>query len=201
MLKNNRKAAFAWIVFGMLALFMSAAVAEEDLPLTFTAKATGMGVTLPPMTPRGGATVQFDITRWSTKEERDALYTALRKSDHGKFFNHLGEQAEAGVLRVTGRQGGRLPIVRLRYARAYDYGDKRRIVLVTDQQINFYERRARRRVRDNSVSFVVLDVDKNEQGEGEILVGVQLELDEENDRLAVASFGSEPVWLKSVRRQ
>ncbi len=201
MFKNNAKAAFAWAVLVILALPASTASAEEHLPLSFTAKATGMGITLPPMTHRGGATIQMEITRWSTKEERDALYAALSKSDQGKFFNDLGRQAVAGVIRVTGRQGARLPIVQVRYARAYDDGDKRRIVLVTDQQINFYERRARRRVRDNSVSLVVFDVDQSGQGEGEVLVGVQLELDEEHGRFAVESFGSEPVWLKNVRRQ
>jgi len=201
MSKNNRRPAFASVVFVVLALSASTATAAEDLPLTFTALATAMGVTLPPITPRGGATVQIDISRWSTEEERNALYTALSQSGQGKLFDDLQRQAETGTFRITGIHGGRLRTVPLRYAREYGYGDKRRIVLATDLPINFYERRGRPRFRDYDVSIIVLDIDENGQGEGEVGVGVRLELDEENNRLAVQSFASEPVWLKSVRQQ
>jgi hypothetical protein len=180
---------------------------------TFEAFAVSMGTSNPPVIPSGiTATVQINITRWTTAEERDALLTQLKENGQEGLVKSLQKQEETGwvVNRSTttrsatarGAMGTSAPSQRLRYAWQTDLGGgKRRIVAALDRPIGFVEASRQTRWRDHDVTIITLDVDKKGQGEGQLAMGVRLAFEPEGKKLTIENFGSEPVRLTNVRRR
>ena len=177
--------------------------AQEKFKETFNMMAVAMGTSNPPvMRPGTTANLQINIQRWSTDEERLELLTALDENGAEGLVKVLRKQKETGFARVTGRAAARnpFPSERLRYAREYqlENGD-RRIVLALDRYISFYEAVRQPRWRDYDVSLIVMDIDDEGKGAGQLAMGVRLAIDEER-RLVIENFGSEPVRLQSIRQ-
>ena len=180
----------------------------------FEATAVSMGTSNPPVIPPGRpATLQINITRWTTPEERDALFNELRENGQPALVTKLQAQEETGWImnrtrstsvspEARARAGTSAPSQRLRYAWQIDQGaGKRRIVAALDRPIGFAEASRQPRGRDHDVTLIVLDVDKKGNGEGQLAMGVQMTVDSENKKLAIENFGTEPVRLTSVRRR
>ena len=185
----------------------SASAQEAGVEERYTSNAVAMGTSNPPIIPPGRtATVDIAITRWTTDEEREMLFGELVENEQQGLVNALRAQAETGWVRVTGpsRSGSMrgLPSERLRYARQIVAEDgSRRIVLALDRPISFYEATRQRRWRKYDITFIVLDLDAEGSGSGQIAVGVQLDFKYDTKTLVVENFGSEPVRLPTVRRQ
>jgi len=58
----------------------------------------------------------------------------------------------------------------------------------------------RPRWRDYDLTFIVLDIDAEGGGNGQLAVGVQLDFQYATKTLVIENFGTEPVRLNSVRR-
>lgn len=178
---------------------------EKEFRETYEAFAVAMGTSNPPVIPPGrSTTLQININRWTTDEERGRLFLTLIDKGQKDLVDALQDQEETGFVRVTGRASARnpFPSERLRYARQWDLGGgKRRIVLATDRYISLYEQRNQPRTRDYDVSFIVMDVDAEGNGEGQLALGVQLGVDTEKKTLVVENFGTEPVRLTNIRQR
>jgi hypothetical protein len=178
---------------------------KEEFKETYEAFAVSMGTSNPPVIPPGmSTTLQINITRWTTDEERENLFAVLIEKGQEDLVKALQKSEETGFLRVTGRTTARnpFPSERLRYAREWDLGEgKRRIVLATDRYISFYEARNQPRWRDYDMSLLVMDVDAEGNGEGQLAMGVRLAVDTEKKTLVVENFGTEPVRLTKIRRR
>jgi hypothetical protein len=163
-----------------------------------------MGVTNPPVIPPGvSTTLQINITRWTTPDERESLFATLVENGQEGLVKAIQKQEETGFLRVTGAGAGRtrFPSERLRYAWQRDLGQgKRRIVLAMDRPIYFWEAVNRPRWSDYDMTFLVMDVDEDGKGEGQLAVGVRLAIDNEKKQLVIENYGSEPVRLTSIRK-
>ncbi len=187
--------------------------ADGSFRETFEAFAISMGTSNPPVIPRGqNATLQINITRWSTAEERDALLTQLKENGQEALVRLLQQQEETGwvmnrsaTMRSTtarAMSGTSAPRLRLRYAWQIDRGNgARRIVAALERPIGFAEATRQPRWRDHDVTLIVLDVNKKGEGEGQLAMGVRLDLDPETKQLTIENFGSEPVRLTNVRRR
>jgi hypothetical protein len=182
----------------------------------FEANALSMGTSHPPVIPPGtNATVQINITRWTTAEERDALLTQLKENGQAALVRSLQQQEETGWVMNRSRsmttsaatraaRGTSAPSQRLRFAWQEDLGaGKRRIVAALDRPIGFTEASGRTapRWRDHDITLITLDVDKKGNGTGQLAIGVQMELNPETKKLTIQNFGSEPVRLNNVRRR
>ena len=182
----------------------------------FEANALSMGTSNPPVIPPGTtASVQINITRWTTAEERDALLTQLKENGQAALVSSLQQQEETGWVVNRSRSmttstatraamGTSAPSQRLRFAWQEDLGaGKRRIVAALDRPIGFAEASGRTspRWRDSDITLITLDVDKKGEGEGQLAMGVQMELNPETKKLTIQNFGSEPVRLNNVRRR
>jgi hypothetical protein len=197
--------------FVIALLAASAAFAQEDekeeFKETYEAFAVAMGTSNPPVIPPGRATtIQINITRWSTDQEREQLFAVLIEKGQEDLVKALQKQEETGFVRVVGSGAGMrnpFPSERLRYARQWDLGEgKRRIVLATDRYISFYEARNQPRTRDYDMSLLVMEVDAEGNGEGQLAMAVRLAVDNEKKQLVVENYGTEPVRLtKIVRRK
>jgi hypothetical protein len=178
---------------------------KEEFKETYEAFAVAMGTSNPPVIPTGrSTTLQINITRWTTDEEREKLFAILIEKGQEKLVDALQDTEETGFLRVTGSPTMRnpFPSERLRYARQIDLGEgKRRIVLATDRYISFYEARNQPRTRDYDMSLLIMDVDKDGNGEGQLAMGVRLQVDTEKKTLVVENFGTEPVRLTKIHRR
>ena len=177
---------------------------KEEFKETYEAFAVAMGTSNPPLIPPGmSTTLQINITRLTTDEEREKLFAMLVEKGQEDLVKALQKSEETGFVRVTGRAMSRnpFPSERLRYARQWDLGEgKRRIVLATDRYISFYEARNQPRTREYDMSLLVMDVDAEGNGEGQLAVGVRLAVDNEKKTLVVENFGTEPVRLTKIRR-
>lgn len=182
------------------------AAAQEKFKETFQAFAVAMGTSNPPVVPPGRNTsLQINITRWSTDEERNLLLTELIENGAEAFVKALQKQEETGWARATGptRRGARnpFPSERLRYAKEFKREDGgRRIVLALDRFISMAEAIYQPRWRDYDVTLIVLDVDSEGKGEGQLAMGVKLGVDMEKRQLVIENFGTEPVRLMNVRK-
>jgi hypothetical protein len=190
----------------MLAALPSAAGQDEDVRETFRAFAVAMGTTNPPILPPGrSTTLQITITRWSTPEERGHLLTQLIENGAKALVDALQKQEETGFVRATGptARGARnpFPSERLRYAWQFKgEGGKRRIVLALDRYITMAEAVHRPRWRDHDISFIVLDVDAEGKGEGQLAMAVQMGVNQEKKQLVIENYGTEPIRLNSVSK-
>ena len=113
----------------------------------------------------------------------------------------LQKQKETGWVRARGQSISNFPRETLRYAKQVDLGDRRRIFLALDRPISFSEAVYRPRWRDYDVSLIVMDVDKEGKGMGQVAMGVRLMADTENDRLIIEDFSTEPVRLNNIRQR
>lgn len=185
----------------------------EDFRETYEGLAVVMGTSNPPIIPAGTrATVQVNITRWTTAEERDALFVQLVENGQPALVKALQDSEETGwvINRSTpttsaatrAARGTMAPSYRLRYAWQHDLGGgKRRIVAALDRPIGFAEASSQPRWRDYDVTLIILDVDEKGSGEGQIALGVRLEVDQETRKLMIENFGSEPVRLTNVQKR
>ena len=213
--KAHSSAALA--IAAALAMLVQAATAsgEEEPKETFNAFAVSMG------TIHTGATTTLliNISRWSTDEERQKLFTTLVEKGQRDLIDALHDIEETGWVRMDHRpdmagmhphRGSfrratapthkTFPSERLRYAREFKVEGKRRIVLALDRPIPYLEAVGQPRTIDYPLTLIVLDVDEKGDGEGRLAVGVKLSFDEENKRLEIESFDSEPVRLTSVHK-
>ena len=178
---------------------------EEDFRETFEAFAVAMGVTNPPIIPAGTSmTIQINITRWTTEEEREGLFAQLVENGQEGLVKALRDQEETGWARARDRRATRssFPSERLRYSRQIDLGEgKRRIILALDRPISFAEAVHRPRWSDYDMTLLVMDVDANGEGEGQLAMGVQLDLNTDTGQLTIETFGSEPVRLNRIRKR
>lgn len=207
----NSKRTIVVLVFVLVGLVWGAALvqAQEEFKETYTAFAVAMGTSNPPIIPSGvSMTVEFNITRWSTDEEREGLFAALIENGPKGMADALSKQKETGWARARSSggpgmgMGNSFPSERLRYARQFDLGEgKRRIVLGLDRFISMWEQVHSPRWRDYDVSLVIMDIDAEGKGEGQLAMGVRLNLDQEKNTLVIESFGTEPVRLNRIRKR
>jgi len=189
----------------MAAASPAAAEPQEKLKETYNAWAVAMGTSHPPVIPMGmRATLQIKVTRWSTDEERVDLLTQLIENGQEAMVKTLRKQEETGWIRNTSRPAfartpARSPSERLRYAREFKgEGGKRRLVLALDRPISFVENVRQPRFRDYDITLIVMDLDAEGNGAGQLAMGVRLAVDQEKKALVIENFGTEPVRLTKI---
>jgi hypothetical protein len=163
---------------------------EKKKPIErFKAQAMTMG------TATGKASfLNITIYRYSTDEERQLLLKTLKGEGAEELYDVLNKQDEMGYLQVPGSMG-----YEMRYARDFREGDRRTIIMATDRPIGLGEAMRNTRTRDNAFSLVQLNLDESGHGEGTLVVGAELEWDEEKDKLVIEGLSTEPVRLTKVK--
>jgi hypothetical protein len=176
---------------GLVALSVPAEA--EELPLRFNAIAVNMSN----VGPRGQQRLDITVNRWSTDEERARLMETLKaqvRTGSREIANTLFSKDSVGTIRETGSLA-----YDLRYSRAFPNEEGRQIILVTDRPIAFAETWRASRTLDYNVSLIILNVDAEGRGEGQIMLGAQFSWDEEKNQVTIEHFASEPIRLTSVR--
>jgi len=166
--------------------------AEEELPLNFDAVAVNMSN----MGPRGQIRVQIRVNRWSSDEERAKLMEALVEQTRGgrDLANTLFSKDPVGTFRELQSLA-----YDLRYARSNPIEGGRHIILATDRRIGLEEAWQASRTLDYNVSLIILNVDEDGRGDGQIMLGAEFGWNEEKNLVEIEHFASQPIRLNNVR--
>ncbi len=181
-------------VLSLTPLATPASAEDEELPMRFNAIAQNLSN----VGPRGQARLQINVTRWTTAEEGAAVMEAL-KADSGSrgtrtLADALFEQEIVGTFRES-----RSMSENLRYSRRTKTEGGQRIVLATDRPLAFAEVSRSARTTDYNVTLIILEVDDDGRGEGQIMIGADLSWDDATAQVSITNFASEPIRLTNVR--
>ena len=159
----------------------------------YTAMAVNMGDVGRP----GAGTVQIVVNRWSTDGERDRLLAILLDKGPAPLLDALHDSPVAGYIRTPNSLA-----YDLHYARktpGEDGGD--RVVLATDRRIEFWE--VMRQSRTLDYPFLVIEIHFNSDGvgEGKLSLATKIVADKKSNQIVLENYGTQPVMLKSVRRE
>jgi hypothetical protein len=187
----------------LLRLLFGASVAAVLLPphvhisaQAVTEKFTGFAINL-----NGGpttATVDFAIDRWSTPAEREQLLTIINgsKNPTSPLLSALQKMPKVGYIRTATSLGWDLHYA---WQSPLDEGG-RRIVLGTDRPIGFREARNSARTMDYPFTIVEIHLDRNDEGQGKILAGTKIFIDEKKN-LVLENYGQQPIRFNEIRKQ
>jgi hypothetical protein len=186
----------------MLGLFLGVApaplpAAEEEMPINFDVVAVNMSN----VGPRGQARLQVRVDRWSTPEEREKLMQALLAQTGQSRDRTLADTLFGKETVGTIREQQSLAYD-LRYSRSLPLEDGgRQVILATDRRIGFAESWRSARTLDYNVSLIILNLDAEGRGEGQLLLGAEFVWDDEKNQVVITNFSSEPIRLTSVRQR
>ena len=175
-----------------LGLVATPLTAEEELHINFDANAVNMSN----MGPRGQVRLQIRVNRWSTDEERAKLMEALMAQGRGgrDLANTLFGKESVGTIRESQSLA-----YDLRYARSLPTEGGRQIIMATARRIAFAEAWRASRTLDYNVSLIILDVDAEGRGEGQLMLGAEYSWNEATSQVEITHFASEPIRLRNVR--
>ena len=143
------------------------------------------------------AMVDFTIERWSTDAERNELLAIIKefKDPTDKLLRALQKMPRVGRIRTSTSLGWDL---RYAYQSPFDEGG-RRIVLATDRPIGFAEARYQGRTMDYPFTIIEMRLDPNDKGEGKILAGTKIYIDQKNN-LVLENYGQQPVRFNEIHK-
>jgi hypothetical protein len=170
------------------------AAEAASLPMRFRANAINMSN----VSGAGRRSAQIDLTieRWSTNEERAALFEALKEPGPRSLPDALFSQESVGTIRESQSLGETL-----RYSRWIATTDGQRIILALDRPMGFVEMARSARTRDYNVTLIQLDLNAEGQGEGLIMLGAEFTWDDAANQIVITNFASDPIRLTRVRLQ
>jgi hypothetical protein len=199
--RTSRRILVALTAIGLLVLGFTHRTQAQTSgePLRMTAFAVSMGT----MGTGANGTLDINITRWSTDEERKTLITTFLEKGPEKLLSVLQKQKDCGVIRAPGYTGPDRNIRlgwRLRYTRQIptDEGG-RRIIVLTDRYISMWEARNQPRSMDYPFTLVEIRLDKDGKGEGKASVATKITFDKDKNQVELENYSSEPVRLQNVR--
>ena len=176
-----------------VALAPAASVSGQNQKESFTGFAINMN-----SGPNTG-TVDFTIERWSTDAEREQLLSIVKEEKDDIRMNQKLLQALQKMPKTGYIKTGNTLAWDLRFARQSKLEDGgRQIVLATDRPIAFAETRNQSRTLDYPFTIVEIHLDKNNRGEGKILVGTKIVVDK-NNNLVLEHYGQQPVAFNDIK--
>lgn len=189
---HRRSFVAAGVAASVIALVAQAPVGAQAAEETYTAVAMNMSAGPGP----GAGRMTLRIKGWTTDEKRAELLKVLADQGSEAVAQALAKEPEIGNFNFTGTLG-----YALRYARSFQQGDQRHIILATDRWIANVELRSGARTLDYPLTIVHLVLGPDGKGSGEILVGAQVSLNAETHEITLEHWGTQPVKLTSVALQ
>jgi hypothetical protein len=143
----------------------------------------------------GAGTVLFNVTRWSTDEERQRLVDTLIAKGPDELLEVLHDNRSTGTIRTPDSLG-----YDLRYAHQTPTADGgRRIVLATDRPIGFWE--ATRQPRTIDYPFTVIQMEFDAEGRGKGTMSLATKIMARGNVIELENFASSPVMLTEIKAE
>jgi hypothetical protein len=139
--------------------------------------------------------VDLAITRWTPDAERDRLMQVFKEKGPNALLEALRDTRPVGFIKTPDSLA-----YDLHYARQMPGEDGgRRIVLLTDRPISFWEARNQPRSIDYPFTLIELQMDGKGEGVGKLSVATRITLN--GNVLTLENFANQPVMLTTVRKQ
>ena len=143
----------------------------------------------------GAGTVQIQVSRWSTANERRQLLDVLRSKGAEKLLDTLRDMRPVGTIKTPDSLA-----YDLRYAHETAGEDGgRRIVIATDRPIGFWE--ARRNGRTLDYPFTVIQMEIGRDGKGKGTLSYATKIISKDDSIILENFGTSPVMLTEIQSE
>jgi len=190
------KFALKTIGFSVLALVLAAGAVQAQTsaePVRLTAWAVNMGT----MATGANSVVQIQIDRWSPDADRDRFLTTLIEKGPDALLSALQKSPRLGFIKLPTTLG-----MDLRYARQTALEDGgRRIVVVTDRRVGFWEVRNRPRTYDYPFTLIEIRLNRDGTGVGKLALFTKITHDPKDNVLEIENYDSEPVRLQNVKAE
>ena len=173
------------------ALLWSAAGRAQTMgdPEEFSAFAVNMGNLVSGTT----ATMVITVNRWSTAAERENALTILREKGPNGLLELLQKSSRVGSLRTTESIG-----YDLRYAIQDPLPEGgRRVLLVTDRPLGFYEARNRPHTIDYPLTVIEMSLKPDGTGQGTLSLAARMLPAGKN--IVVENFDTQPIRLNRIQ--
>ena len=139
-------------------------------------------------------TVDLVVSRWSTESERDTLIAVLLDKGPDALLDTLRKTRRVGSIRTPNSLG-----YALRYAQNIPGEDGgRRIILVTDRPIGFWEAANQPRTIDYPFTLIELRLNADGDGEGKMSIATKITGNRERGLIELEDYARQPVRLLSV---
>lgn len=160
-------------------------------PERFTAFAVSVGN----LGPTQSGTVEIVVTRWSTADEREMLIAALLDRGPDALLNELRETRRVGYIRTPNSIG-----YNLHFAQSVPGEDGgRRVILVTDRPIAFWEAANQPRSIEYPFTLIELRLNREGEGEGKMSIATRITGNREFNLIELEDYARQPVRLMAVR--
>lgn len=141
----------------------------------------------------GAGTVLIDVNRWSPEAERSRLVDTLVEKGQDALLDELRDNPSAGTIRTPDSLA-----YDLRYAQqtpAEDGG--RKILLVTDRPISFWE--AVQRPRSIDYPFTVIQMEFDGDGNGSGTISYATRISAAGKYIVLEDFATSPIRLTEIQ--
>ena len=189
------------LLLPLIGISMPATAEAADLPMNFQANVmvTQSGTPGP-----RSSMIEIRVREWTTDEERDQVLTEIKEASAQSTRNR--NRAVARALRGASTVGSMNLQAQtswpIRYSRMFQGTDGTvRLVLATDRPVSFTEALNQgSAVGDFDVTIVELTLDAEGNGEGVLSLGTEVRWNDNDEKLEVTNFSSQPIKLGNVRR-
>ena len=178
-----------------LALLIGPARLGQDASNSESESFTAVAVNMSNVGRTGTATVDIDIKRWTSDQERDRLTAIFKEQGPEKLLSALAGTPRVGTIRTPDSIA-----YDLHFARNLPGEDGgRRIVIATDRPIGFWEASSGSRTLDYPFTLIEIHLDKDGHGTGKLSIATKLTL--QDNVLTIEDYANQPVMLTDVRKR
>jgi hypothetical protein len=169
------------VVICFLALIgIAVAQTEEEAELPEKFKANLMVINAPGQI-SGMEQISITVERWTTDEERNAMFVALRDGGTDVLVKAMQEM-DAGYIQIGMSLGWRL-----RVASTWQTEEGRNVRIATDRPVHIMENYQGTRSRDYPIGLIEFILPPEGKGEGTLLAATQVRFDDQG-RIEVKSL-------------
>jgi len=188
------------------ALLLALAGVERPAAQTNTAKLhfTAFAVNMSNVATGATQLLEIDVDSWSLDSERTQLITTAVEKGQDTLLRELQKQPKRGRIWAPQWSGPDPYNARLGWDLRYTQQEPtaeggRRVVIVTDRYIGFWEARNQPRTIDYPFTLIQIEVDRDGNGEGRMSVATKIRFDKKKNVLDLENYASEPVRLNNVK--
>jgi len=184
-----------WGGLAFVVIAASGAAARQVASNTEREEFTAVATNISNVGRTGATQVDIVIERFSTDAESDRLLAILKEKGPDELLDALRDRPRVGYIRTPDSLA-----YNLHYARQVPLEEGgRRIVLLTDRPIGFWEATRRPRTIDYPFTLIEMRLDGDGGGEGKLSIATKITLD--GSVMTLENYANQPVMLTNIRKR